>query len=167
MTRTRLIAAALVLAAAVLGGADPARAQDGAKKPPYLGVGIEQGAPRPTIAQVAPGSPGEAMGVKVGDVIVEANGSPIATVADLQKAFADKVAGDDVSFKLERAGAIVEVAGKLGEQPTPEPPPSVVGEKAKPWVVERWGNLPAGQKEGPSLESLRGKVVVLHCFQAW
>jgi hypothetical protein len=37
---------------------------------------------------------------------------------------------------------------------------------AKEWEISRWGNLPEGVEEGPTLESLKGKVVVVFLFTA-
>ncbi len=43
----------------------------------------------------------------------------------------------------------------------------IEGKKAPHLDVDEWVLLPKGQKKGPKLEDLKGKVVYLYCFQSW
>ena len=45
-------------------------------------------------------------------------------------------------------------------------PPGILGQPAPSLGVDSWINLPRGKKS-IDLPDLRGKVVVLYCFQAW
>ena len=43
----------------------------------------------------------------------------------------------------------------------------IVGKKAPKLEVDSWVSLPKGQKAGPTLAKLKGKVVYLYYFQSW
>jgi S1-C subfamily serine protease len=55
--------------------------------------------------------PAAALGLKVGDVVLEVGGKPISPPV-LNEYMQSKKEGDPVSFKVKRAGTVVEVAGK-------------------------------------------------------
>jgi S1-C subfamily serine protease len=59
---------------------------------------------------------GAALGLKVSDVVLEVGGKPISREV-LQEYMQSKKEGDPVSFKVKRAGAVVEVTGKAPPPP--------------------------------------------------
>ncbi len=69
------------------------------------------------IAQVAPGSPADAAGLKPGDVIVKLADRPVAEEADFFNAHWSHLAGETVPFQVVRAGAPQKLDVKLGTPP--------------------------------------------------
>lgn len=59
--------------------------------------------------------PATSLGLKVGDIVLEVGGKPISREV-LQEYMSSKKEGDPVSFKVKRAGAVIDVSGKA---PTP------------------------------------------------
>jgi regulator of sigma E protease len=72
----------------------------------YMTVGTSTMAPR--VEKVVPGSAAELGGFKPGDLIVEVNGSAVASFQDLQQRVNDNV-GAEVAFIVDRSGAKVEL----------------------------------------------------------
>jgi S1-C subfamily serine protease len=62
------------------------------------------------VAVLAPDGPAAALGLKVGDIVIEVGGKPISREV-LHQYMESKKGGDPVSFKVKRAGTIVEVTG--------------------------------------------------------
>jgi membrane-associated protease RseP (regulator of RpoE activity) len=129
----RTMLATLALAAVVA-------AQDA--RPAYLGVSLapvdadtrahfqlddaaEAGA---LILEVRPGTAAAAAGVRAGDVIVEFDGKPIATMDDLIAAVRARRAGDTVGYALLRRDGRISGSLKLGDRPAepaePQPMPA-------------------------------------------
>lgn len=105
---------AAVLAAGAALALSPAQvAAQAAAKPVSLGIQFS-GNPEGTEAEVVemlPDRTGAAIGFKVGDILIEAGGKPISREALM--AYMQQVKeGDQVSFKVKRAGAVVELTGK-------------------------------------------------------
>jgi S1-C subfamily serine protease len=70
--------------------------------------------PHPEGAEVAimlPDGPAAVLGLKVGDIVLEVGGKPISPQV-LREYLGDKKEGDPVSFKIKRAGTVVDVTGK-------------------------------------------------------
>jgi S1-C subfamily serine protease len=103
----RLAAGALLALSPVhLGAQAPA-------KPVSLGIQFS-GNPEGTEAEVVemlPDRTGAAIGFKVGDILIEAGGKPVTR--DVLMAYMKaKKEGDQLSFKVKRAGTVVELTGK-------------------------------------------------------
>lgn len=60
---------------------------------------------------MVPGGPASSLGLQVGDIVLEVGGKPISREA-LQEYMNSKQEGDAVSFKVKRAEAVIDVAGK-------------------------------------------------------
>jgi regulator of sigma E protease len=60
------------------------------------------------VASVSPGSPAEAAGLQVGDVIVKANSTPILNMQDLQQ-FSQQHLGQSIALTIERNGQTLQV----------------------------------------------------------
>jgi S1-C subfamily serine protease len=69
------------------------------------------------IAQVAPGSPADAAGVREEDVIVEMNGQPIRNTGELSQFLLEHLPGETVSVRFFRAGQEQTTEVVLGESP--------------------------------------------------
>jgi S1-C subfamily serine protease len=70
------------------------------------------------VAVMVPDGPAAGLGLKVGDIVLEVGGKPISREVFMEY-MKEKKEGDAVSFKVKRAGAVVDVTGKA-----PPPPPS-------------------------------------------
>jgi regulator of sigma E protease len=76
----------------------------------------------PEIASVFPNGTAAAAGFKVGDILLEAGGKPFSQEA-LQEYLQQAKEGDQVSFKVKRGGAAVDLTGKAAPMPEGAPPP--------------------------------------------
>lgn len=105
---------AAILAAGAALGLSPAHvAAQAAAKPVSLGIQFS-GNPDGTeaeVIQMLPDRTGAAIGFKVGDILIEAGGKPISREV-LQEYMKQVKEGDQLRFKVKRAGAIVELTGK-------------------------------------------------------
>jgi S1-C subfamily serine protease len=75
--------------------------------------------PHPEGAEVAimvADGPAASLGLQVGDIVLEVGGKAISREV-LQEYMQSKKQGDPVSFKVKRAGAVVEVTGKAPPPP--------------------------------------------------
>lgn len=54
--------------------------------------------------------------LKVGDIILEANGTKVSSTDDLTKIFENRNIGDEITFKIERDGKILERKGTLYQE---------------------------------------------------
>lgn len=141
MTRLSIFALALVAAVAGPAAADPARPA----KPPAgddvhitvtagrgrLGFAAIQispalrhhfGAPDDRgvlVDQVRSGSPAEKAGLRVGDVLLEADGSPTTAAADVLDAIQDRKQGEQVPLVVMRGGNRVTLQATLDDNPGP------------------------------------------------
>src|SRR5262249_52798493 len=84
------------------------------------------------VADVMPGSPAEAGGLKSGDVIVEFEGQKTGEVPDLQRVVADTDPGKAARVTVLRDGRRETLSVKIGEMPSDEPGVASRGS-------ERWG----------------------------
>ncbi len=119
----RLNFAAIFAAGAALAMAPVQLAAQSAAKPVSLGI---QFAPNPEgteaeVVQMLPDRTGAAIGFKVGDILIEAGGKPVSreVLMDYMKQVKE---GDQVSFKVRRAGAVVELTGIGMAAPEGAPP---------------------------------------------
>jgi S1-C subfamily serine protease len=78
----------------------------------YLGITMEGGdqySSEAVIATIAPGSTAEKIGIKLKDVIIEVDGKPVVSQAQLQQRLGNRYEGDTVSLKLRRGKDIVSL----------------------------------------------------------
>jgi len=80
----------------------------------YLGVSTSAGTGGVTVESVTGGSPAEAAGLRVGDVIVSVGGTRVSEPDDVAAAIQDQSPGETVAIELSR-GDTVQV--RLGERP--------------------------------------------------
>ena len=93
----------------------------------WLGLGSATVAVPPTLAkrleqetglrvvEVVPASPAARAGIRVGDVVISANGTKVLSAQDLQKLMLNLRAGSPLNVTLIRNGALVDVVASLSE----------------------------------------------------
>ena len=80
-----------------------------------LGVKGEHGA---LIAEVTPGGPSAAAGLRSGDMVTAIDGRPVASSTDLTRQVGMARAGQDLHLKVRRDGAVREVTVHSGVRPS-------------------------------------------------
>ncbi len=90
---------------------DPAPEKSGGAQ---FGVMLDRNAENAEVFEIIPGSAAEKAGVKVGDVIVEVDGTDIGTPASLIDSMKKRKPGDRVKVKLRRGEENVELEAELG-----------------------------------------------------
>lgn len=77
-------------------------------------LGVKEGV---IIAQVAPSSPAEKAGLKIGDVVVEVNGQKVGDVRDLQFTIMKTPPGQEVVLRVVRDGKELTIKAKVAQMP--------------------------------------------------
>jgi putative serine protease PepD len=98
-----------------------AQANGQARTEGYLGVSVldrQDGGLGAMIAEVSPGSPADLAGMKVDDVVIEADGSPVDGQPALVAAIRDKSPGDSIKIDVLRDGERITLTATLIERPT-------------------------------------------------
>src|SRR5207244_1950782 len=76
----------------------------------YYGITSRQGV---FLAEVSSGSPAEAAGLQVGDVLTSLGGRALGGVADLVDGLRERAIGDTIDIQAERRGQALRVKAKL------------------------------------------------------
>ena len=115
---------AAILAAGAALALSPAHvaAQAGASQV-NMGIQLKAHAEGAEVAAMSPDGTGAAMGLKVGDIVTEVDGKPISREVVQEHAQKTKV-GDQISFKVKRAGAVIDLSGKALAAPEGAPAPA-------------------------------------------
>jgi serine protease Do len=77
-------------------------------------IGVKEGI---LISQVAPGSPAEKAGLKVGDIIVAIDGEKVREVRELQFRVMKTPPGTEITLTIIRGGKEQSIKAKVGEMP--------------------------------------------------
>jgi len=77
-------------------------------------IGVKEGI---LVSQVAPGSPAEKAGLKVGDIIVAIDGEKVREVRELQFRIMKTPPGTEVTLTILRGGKEQTIKAKVGEMP--------------------------------------------------
>lgn len=81
----------------------------------YFGLPRAEGV---IVSEIYRGSPADRAGLRVGDIVVEANGQKVATEDDYYSAVAELRPGDTLKLKVFRERKLVELQLKLEKRPT-------------------------------------------------
>lgn len=81
---------------------------------PFLGVQWAPGGEGARIQSVIEGTAAAACGLREGDVLVEIDGTKVATIGDCVRALSSRWAGDRVRIRVRRGGETVDVEAVLG-----------------------------------------------------
>ena len=81
---------------------------------PFLGLSIDQQAPRCVVTGVFEGMSAQRRGVRVGDVIREFDGQPVANAAELTPLVLAKKPLARVELAIERDGKLIKIEVRLG-----------------------------------------------------
>lgn len=87
----------------------------------YLGVGLtlrSDGGRGAVINDVTPGSPADRAGLRPGDVVIAADGSPVDGQPAFVAAIRDKSPGDTIDIQVLRDGQRITLTATLAERPT-------------------------------------------------
>lgn len=87
----------------------------------YLGVGLtirSDGGRGAVINDVTPGSPADRAGLRPGDVVIAADGSPVDGQPAFVAAIRDKSPGDTIDIQVLRDGQRLTLTATLAERPT-------------------------------------------------
>ncbi|HTE55333.1 MAG TPA: redoxin domain-containing protein [Kofleriaceae bacterium] len=162
---SRRTLAALISVGLVLGLTGAIVADEGAgERPPWLGVGIEDGQRGVRITEVIEGTPGDRAGMLIGDEIVRLDGRPLATTDDLFARLHGRKSGDRLVLEVARGSRRIRMratlAPRLEEQEILE---RRFIDKPAPLF-----DLPVASGTGSGeLERLAGKVVVIEFLATW
>jgi peroxiredoxin len=161
-----LVALALASSALVTGAApSPASAQSSSRRA-WLGVELDRGAAGGVVAKhVVNNSPAAKAGIADGDQLVTADGVPLEDPKQLVARVALIGPGNPLALTIRHGGAEKSVSAQLVSYPGPLEILRLdkVGSFAPAWrsPVAAQGSLPA------SLNSLRGKVVLVDFWASW
>ncbi len=136
-------------------------AMDGGSAGTATGAAAAQGV---RVAHVVRGSPADVAGIHENDRVVKVEGVPITAPADVIRVVGAHAKGDSVSLTLLQSGTERSLSTTLAAYPSPDDILRMdnVGGFARPWV----GLVPATGFPA-SLDSLRGRVVVLDFWASW
>jgi serine protease Do len=96
-----------------------------------LKMGLSKDLVGPVVTHVYPGEPADRAGVKPYDVMIQFNGAPVRTGADLISAVTGVAVGDKVPLRVSRNGKIVDLMIKVGQRPGPGGPQSEKKEETR------------------------------------
>lgn len=87
-------------------------------RPAFLGVSFPtEGKGGVTIQSVVKNTAAEKAGLKIGDKIIEVNGTKVQGAMHFRKILMDKLAGDEINLKFIREGKTITIKLELGERP--------------------------------------------------
>jgi peroxiredoxin len=153
-----------LFSAALLVVASPARADEGGERPPWLGVGIENGERGVLITEVIEGTPAERAGMLVGDEIVRLDGRPLASKEDLLTRLHGRKSGELVAMEVARRDRRLRLRATLAPRLEPE---EILERRLLDKPAPAF-DLPVASGSGTGdLARMRGKVVVIEFLATW
>jgi thiol-disulfide isomerase/thioredoxin len=146
------------------GPAPPPPSDDVDGDPPWLGVQLSEKQGEVAIDGVFAGSPAEAAGVKVGDVVRKVDGAAVTRSAELIEKVAHAQVGAVLKLRLAAKGNEREVAVKLTVRPDMRTlqRSQLVGRAAPDFAIRKALGVYA-----PQLAALKGQVVLLDFWATW
>ncbi len=146
-------------------GVLPAAAQE--ENRALLGVVAVEGEEGVLVADVVAKSPAALAGLAAGDVLLSIDGRETRRARDVDAALAGKKPGEEARVAYRRGGKSAEARATLAARPGRDETRKrgETGFEAPAWHAYAWANVK--KDETPTLESTKGKVVVIHAFQSW
>jgi thiol-disulfide isomerase/thioredoxin len=132
---------------------------------PWLGVTMNAGGDiGVTVEHVVRGSPADKGGVKNGDRIVGIDGTKVTAPSAVSRAVGAHKVGETVNVELERRGTATTAAVVLAARPSGDDilKMDLVGAPAP-----AWSNVTALAGAPPSIDKLRGRVVIVDFWASW
>jgi thiol-disulfide isomerase/thioredoxin len=132
---------------------------------PWLGIAMDAGSDVGVrIEQVMRGSPAERGGLRVGDRIVEIEGTRVTAPSQVSRSVAARKVGETMTIAIERTGTALRMPVVLIARPSSDEllRMHLVGAPAPAWSKV---TVPAGAPA--SMASLRGRVVLLDFWATW
>jgi len=140
----------------------PALADEGI---PWLGIAMDNGGDVGVrVEQVMRGSPAERGGIRVGDRIVDVEGTRVTAPGHVSRNVASRKVGDTVTLAIERAGTPLRMPIVLAARPSNDEllRMHLVGAPAPAWT-----NVTVPSGAPASMAALRGRVVLLDFWATW
>jgi len=163
------------LAIAVLGLASLVLAQgrgNRVENKALAGLIVHETQGRVVVSKVLKDSPAAKVGLRAGDLILEAGERKVTRHNDIDRAIEGLEPGAKFKIEYERESkrktvelTLVARRGFASDY-FKGPGRKRVGFKAPAWSAFAWVNVPKGELR-PTVINTRGKVVVFHCFQSW
>ena len=129
----------------------------------YLGISVQELTPEiarflslppmlegVVVSEVVEGAPGEAAGVKVGDIVTAFNGAPMADPHRMRWLAAIAGVGKKVPLLVRRSGTTLKLVATLGEAPR-EPPSATISQPAELGVLVREVDMSTARSAGLAL----------------
>jgi peroxiredoxin len=134
------------------------------ERPPWLGVGIEDGGRGVRINEIIEGTPAERAGLQVGDEIVRLDGRPLTATDDLQTRLHGHRNGDQVWLDIARGARRLRVRATLAPRLEDE---EILERRLLDKPAPTF-DLPLASGAGPGdLARMAGKVVVIEFLATW
>lgn len=83
----------------------------------FLGIGPDRDAAPAAIGKVFPDSAAEKAGLQVGDIVTAIDGVDVTSYAEILPVVFRKAPGDEISIRVQRGDAAVDLKAQLGEAP--------------------------------------------------
>jgi thiol-disulfide isomerase/thioredoxin len=134
-------------------------------RPPWLGVTMDTGGDIGVrVEHVVRGSPADRAGLRAGDRIVAIDGARITAPAEVSRGVARRGVGATLKVGLERGGSAVTAQIVLAPRPTID---EMLRMDLAGRPAPRWANVTPLAGAPASLESLRGRVVLVDFWASW
>lgn len=164
------VVAGLVLTTAIVAlesvDAPVASAQERAERS-WLGIAMreDKAAAQVFVRSVVNSSPADRAGLRAGDRIIWISGRTVRQPSDVAGTVSRLRSGTPVQVVVERSGQRQTITARVETMPSPEDllKRELVGRAAPAWT----GLQLSGGKAGPTVESMRGQVVVIDFWASW
>ena len=88
---------------------------------PYLGTSFVELTGAVVAGAVVAGGPADQAGLRAGDIVTEADGTPVQAPGDVSTAIADRRPGDEIDIEVQRTGSERTLRVTLGTRPAQAP----------------------------------------------
>ncbi len=131
---------------------------------PWIGVELGKADTGVLAKRVFRGSPADKANVRMGDIILGADGTSVSAPGELIKLIRDKGAGQVIVLRVDRAGTASDVKVTLAEHPGDE---EVLRLDKVGTFASSWKGVKVVKGELSDIKKLKGKVVLLDFWAPW